>query len=80
MTTVPEIQSDDIWDMFGAFSRCSSLTGDLVINARRVSSYDYCLKNAATNEGCDLKLSGTSNKLDEILNTKSENSHISLKD
>ncbi len=67
-----------ITGMASAFYRCNSLTGDLVINATP-EYYGGCLGDAATNEGTDLKLSGTSSVLSEILNTKSENSNISLK-
>lgn len=80
LTTAPEIPAS-VTDMYRTFSGCSALTGDLVINASlpSVAACDFCLEDAATNDGCDLKLSGTSNKLNEILATKSENSHISLK-
>ena len=37
------------------------------------------LEFTATKEGCDLKLSGTSPYLSDILETKSESSKISLK-
>lgn len=78
LTTAPVIK-DTVTYALGTFKNCSSLTGDLVINANPSSSYTWCLEGAATNNGCNLKLSGTSTMLNEILETKSTNSHISLK-
>ena len=77
LITAPIIPSR-VTNMYGTFYSCNSLTGDLVINANP-TDIDTCLGGAATNAGCDLKLSGTSTKLNEILATKSSNSHISLK-
>ncbi len=77
MTKAPEIPNS-VKNMYYTFGDCNSLTGDLVINANP-TNINFCLKSVATNAGCDLKLSGTSTKLNEILATKSSNSHISLK-
>ena len=43
------------------------------------SLYLDCLYDAATNSDAHLFLSGTSTKLEKILETKSEKSHISIK-
>ena len=72
----------------GTFLGCVRLTGDLVINSffsdegltNGDEDFASCLSGAAIAEGCDLKLSGTSNKLNEILATGSQGgAHISLK-
>ena len=77
LTEAPEIPNS-VTNMYITFSGCSSLTGDLVINANP-TDYRQCLEDAATNSGCNLKLSGTSTVLSQILATKSSNSNISLK-
>ena len=59
------------------FSGCNSLTGSLIINASP-NYYMSSLYNVATNEGCELILSGSSTKLNEILTTKSANSNIRI--
>ena len=58
------------------FTRCKSLTGELIINALNIDTYVCCLSDAATNDGCNLVVSGTCPQLDDIIATKSENSHI----
>lgn len=64
------------------FYGCKSLTGNLVINAnipnRNWSSYSYCLTDVAINDECNLILSGNSLALEDIYNTKSDNSNITL--
>ena len=77
LKNAPVIPSS-VMNMEGTFRYCSSLTGNLIINANP-SSYVQCLSNAATNFGTQLYLSGTSNKLNEILATKSSNSNIEIK-
>ena len=77
LTEAPDIPSS-VTNMNETFQGCSSLTGDLVINANP-TTFSNCLEYASTNSGCDLKLSGTSTKLSQILATKSSDSHISLK-
>lgn len=66
----------------GCFFQCRNLTGELIINANfeNYSEYEKCLYDVSTNEGISLKLTGTSNKLNEILATKTNDSNISLKD
>ena len=71
-----EIPSN-VTNMFGTFSECSNLTGNLIINANP-TYYPSCLAGASTNAGTNLLLKGTSTKLQEILNTKSSNSNITL--
>ena len=77
LTTAPEIPASVV-DMYCTFLYCDSLTGDLIINANP-TQYISCLYEASTKEGTNLKLSGTSTMLNQILNTKSEDSNISLK-
>lgn len=77
MTTATTIPSS-AKDLFRTFRMCSSLTGDLVVNSDAMT-VEFLLE-ASTNDGCDLKLSGTGANLNVLLNTKSPNSHISLKD
>ncbi|MBR3134790.1 MAG: leucine-rich repeat domain-containing protein [Clostridia bacterium] len=80
LTTAPIIPSN-VTSLYSTFSHCNSLSGDLIINANNISDYGYCLYKAATNSGCDLKISGSASSSikNAILNTKSSNSHISLK-
>ena len=84
LTTAPTIPSS-VTQMKYTFLGCTSLTGNLIINASDIAVYPYsgadydclgCLKNAATNDGCNLVVSGTCPQLDAIIATKSENSHI----
>ena len=75
LTTVGNIGSS-VTDMYYTFYKCTSLTGRLIINANGVPSIFRTLEDAATNEGCNLVVSGTCPQLDEIIATKSENSHI----
>ena len=65
------------------FNNCSSLTGTLTINAKvepylYIRGYTNCLKGAATNNDASLILNGTSNYLNAIYNTKSDESNITL--
>ncbi len=76
LAKAPEIPNS-VTDMEFTFADCSSLTGDLIINANP-TNYGHCLSNVATNPGCNLVLSGASTKLQEIYNTKSENSNITI--
>ena len=76
LTEAPVIPSSVTY-MSYTFFGCESLTGTLTINANP-STYGGCLSGAATNEGCNLVLNGSSAKLSNILGTKSENSNISL--
>ena len=64
--------------MSSTFSGCNSLTGELRVNATSLNSCHDVLREAATNEGCDLILTGTSPKLNEILDTASENSNVRI--
>ena len=75
---IPEIPSK-VKDISGAFYECSSLTGDLIINAENVEVYEECLAEAATNPGCDLKLTGSCPQLNEILGTATSG-NVSLKE
>ena len=77
LKNAPVIPSS-VMNMEDTFKYCSSLTGNLIINANPTSYYS-CLYDASTNSGTKLYLSGSSNKLNEIFATKSGNSHIELK-
>ena len=41
-----------------------------------INEYEYCLDNAASNNDCNLVVSGTCPQLEQIIATKSPNSHI----
>ena len=75
LTTAPIIPNS-VTNMNITFFGCTSLTGKLVINANAVSILYGCLLNAATNDGCNLVVSGSCPQLDDIIATKSSNSHI----
>ncbi|MBR3134788.1 MAG: hypothetical protein IKG56_04935 [Clostridia bacterium] len=72
---------NSVTDISYTFKDCSKLTGDLIINMNNLEKWAKSLNGAATVEGCDLKISGSASStiLTKILNTKSANSHISLK-
>ncbi len=74
LTTAPVIPSN-VTEMGSAFSKCTKLTGNLIINASPTGYYN-CLNNAATADDANLIVSGSSTVLDEIIATKSDNSHI----
>lgn len=57
------------------FADCINLTGELIINSNP-SDYTGCFHNAATADDAKLVVSGKSDILDKIIETKSENSHI----
>ena len=61
--------------MRGTFSGCTKLQGTIEIDANP-TGYDECFKNAATADDANLVVSGSSTVLNEIIATKSENSHI----
>lgn len=60
------------------FKNCINLTGNLIINTQALSLTNGCLTGTATNNGCNLVLSGSCPDLRAIYNTKSSNSHITL--
>ena len=62
--------------MYFTFQGCSSLTGNLVIDSLNLEYFGDCFKWTATGENCNLVVSGTCPRLDDIIATKSENSHI----
>lgn len=72
--TIPNTVTNMSW----TFYNCSALTGDLIINADYVEEVKSCLENAATNPGCELKLSGSCPQLNGILRTATS-SNVSLK-
>ena len=74
LTTAPEIPSS-VTDMESTFSGCTKLTGNLIINANP-TNYRWCLEYTATADDANLVVSGSSTVLNEIIATKSENSHI----
>ena len=77
LTQAPEIPSSVTY-LSDIFYGCTNLTGNLVINA--VPPYPAncrdCLTNAATNDNCNLVLSGSSPYLEEVYETKSAGAHI----
>ena len=77
LKTAPPIPSK-VQDISYAFAGCSALTGDLIINAEKLTNYEECLADVATNPGCELKLSGSCPQLNEILKTATSG-NISLK-
>ncbi len=70
----PEIPSS-VTSMSYTFRKCTNLTGTLIINANAEDKI-FCLEKAATADNCNLILSGSSPQLQEIYDTRSENSHI----
>ena len=74
LITAPEIPSS-VTSMAETFCGCTSLTGNLIINASPTSYY-RCLTNASTADNANLVVSGSSTVLDEIIATKSADSHI----
>ena len=60
------------------FSSCYNLTGSLVINVANDPYLAGTLRNVATEDGCDLILSGSSPYLVDFLRTKSDNSNIHI--
>ena len=80
LVNAPVIPSS-VTNLYGTFYYCSNLTGYLTINTDvyTLAHYDFCLRGAATNYGCDLKLNGSSTMLSDILGTCNPyQSHISL--
>ena len=78
LTQAPEIP-ESVTHMYSTFLECKSLTGNLIINATLISSCNYCLLGAATNEGCNLVLSGSCPQLLEIYENVKDNANITLK-
>ena len=72
-STIP----NSVTDMYNTFLGCSSLTGILEINANP-SYYDSCFYGAATADNANLVLTGSSTMLQELLETKSDDSHITI--
>ena len=81
LTQAPEIPSS-VTNMNNTFSECISLTGNLIVNAT-LKEDDYywmgCLSDAATNEGCNLVLSGSCPKLQQIYETANGNPNVTIK-
>ena len=77
LTQAPEIPSSVTY-LSDIFYGCTNLTGNLVINAVPPYPADCrdCLTNAATNDKCNLVLSGSSPYLEEVYETKSAGAHI----
>ena len=73
----PEIPSR-VTQMTYAFEGCSKLTGNLIINAENLLFYHNCLRDAATEPGCKLVLSGSCPKLQEIYDEVKDNPNITL--
>ena len=69
-----------VTNMGCTFSYCTKLTGNLVLNMSNLTYYTDCLKDAATADDCNLIITGSASSTtkNNILNTKSEGSHISI--
>ena len=83
LTQAPEIPSS-VTSMRSTFSGCESLTGNLIINATlgkigRYDPWEDCLSDAAINKGCNLVLSGSCTKLQEIYETANGNPNVTIK-
>ena len=63
-----------------AFMGCTNLTGTLEINANPYYMYDDCFLSASTSDNANLILTGSSTMLQELLETKSEDSHITIQE
>ena len=73
----PRINSN-VTNMNYTFRCCYNLTGEIVINANP-STYELCFQLVATVEGRHLILTGSSTKLQELLETKSsDESNITI--
>lgn len=73
----PRINSN-VTNMNYTFRCCYNLTGEIVINANP-STYELCFQKVATEEGRHLILTGSSTKLQELLETKlSDESNITI--
>lgn len=75
LTTPPASIPSGVINMYRIFYNCSKLTGKIEINANAQVEYE-CFEGAATAEGTNLIVTGSSPKLDEIIATKSNNSNI----
>ena len=64
-----------VTNMSYTFFGCTNLTGKLIINVNP-KDYKNCLGGASTADDANLVVSGSSTVLDEIIATKSDNSHI----
>ena len=84
LQTVPEIPNSVI-KMRETFNGCNNLTGVITINANlngkldseKLPDYHAMFKNAATNRGCEIKLTGTCPMLENIVNSTNK-SNITL--
>ncbi len=83
LTTAPMIPTQ-VRDLSYCFYGCSNLTGELIINSAELLDgwygYDGCLRNASTNPDANLVLKGTCPNLEDIYETRSEESHITLEE
>lgn len=78
LITAPIIPNS-VMNLSSTFERCTNLTGTLIVNAVLGDEwgYNYCLSEASTAEGTNLKVTGTCPYLDKLIATKSPNSNIS---
>ena len=80
LVSVPTIPNSVI-NMNRTFYQCSSLTGVITINANLTGAlvsegendYYNMFRNAATNEGCSIKLTGTCSILQDIITATNKN-------
>ena len=76
LITAPEIP-ESVENLQNTFQDCSSLTGTITINAKingtildnSYNDYNAVLWNAATNPGCEIKLTGICPILQDIVTT-----------
>ena len=68
---------ENVEDMEGTFMSCNRLTEYIVIDANP-TSYEDCFYGAATDPNADLILTGSSTILQELLETKSRDSKITI--
>ena len=67
----------NVEDMSSTFRSCNKLTGNIVIDANP-TSYEDCFYGASTDQNTNLALMGSSTKLQELLETKSSDSNITI--
>ena len=93
LKTVPSIIPSTVINMFQTFGGCNNLTGKIQINANLsgkivanwngtdLKDYEQCFSNASTvGEGLIISKDSTCPELENLINTKSSNSNITLEE
>ena len=88
LTKAPDIIPNSVTNMFQTFYGCENLTGIIQINANLTGKmiynyrdYEQCFSNAATSgEGLIISKGSTCPELENLINTKSSNSNITLEE